>query len=128
LIYIDTSALLKLVVDEPESEALRAYLSDRGPLVTSALSVTELLRAARRIAPSFEAPARALLDGLTLVEISRPILEAAALLHPPVLRTLDAIHLATALTQGAALEVVVTYDVRLRDAARAGGLDTDSPV
>ena len=88
--YLDTSALVKLVVEEPETEALRIWLAaaDRSP-VSCDLARTELLRAVRRAAPDRIVRARAVLDAITLVTVRTAIFEQAGRLDPPVLRTLD---------------------------------------
>ncbi|MDO8389052.1 MAG: type II toxin-antitoxin system VapC family toxin [Actinomycetota bacterium] len=121
--YVDTSALTKLVVAEPETKALRAWFAaaDRQP-VASDLTRTELLRAVRRAAPGRMVHARAVLDSLVLLQATTDTFEAAALLDPTLLRTLDAIHLATALTLGDELEGLVAYDDRLAHAAQALGI------
>lgn len=126
--YLDTSALVKLVVEEPETEALRTWLAaaDRSP-VSSDLARTELLRAVRRAAPERTVRAREVLDAITLVTVRTAIFEQAGRLDPPVLRTLDALHLAAALDLGDDLEAVVTYDERLAQAAQANGLPTIAP-
>ncbi len=126
--YVDTSALVKLVVEEPETEALRAWLAaaDRSP-VSCDLARTELLRGVRRAAPERLVRAREVLDAITLVTVRTAIFEQAGRLDPPALRTLDALHLAAALDLGDDLEGVVTYDERLAQAARANGLPTIAP-
>lgn len=125
--YVDTSALVKLVVEEPGTEALRAWLAaDRSP-VSCDLARTELLRAVRRAAPDRLVRAREVLDAITLVTVRTAIFEQAGRLDPPVLRTLDALHLAAALDLGDDLESIVTYDERLAQAARANGLTAIAP-
>ena len=121
--YLDTSALAKLVVAEPESAALRTWLreADRQP-VSSDLARTELLRAVRRIAPKRVLQARAVLDAITLTEVTTSLFEEAGRLDPTSLRSLDAIHLAAALDLGDDLEGLVTYDDRLGEAARRSGI------
>ena len=128
MLFADTSALAKLVMDEPESVALRAYLVGRGPIVASAIAATELVRVVRRLNPGLEGAAQDLLDTLTLVDLNAEMLTAAATLPPPAMRTLDAIHLATALAVGAELDAVLTYDARMAEAARAVGLRTEAPA
>lgn len=128
MLYADTSALAKLVLTEPESPALLAYLDGRGGVVTSALVTTELVRAVRRLQPNLEPRAYALIAGLTLIEVDREVLAAAATLPPPEMRTLDAIHLATALALGGEIEALLTYDVRMAAAARAAGLRAEAPA
>lgn len=125
---MDTSALMKLVVAEAETTALREWYSavDRD-LVASDLVRTELFRAVRRAAPDRVVQAREVLDAMTLVEISTATLEAAGRLEPTSLRTLDAIHLAAALDLGDDLDGIVTYDDRLADAATANGVGVIAP-
>jgi uncharacterized protein len=127
--YLDTSALVKLVVAEPETVALRAWLAeaDRGP-VTSDLARTELLRVARRAAPDRLVRARAVLDAVTLTELTTPLFEQAARLDPTTLHSLDALHLAAALDLGDDLDGLVTYDVRLAEAAALNGIEVVAPA
>jgi predicted nucleic acid-binding protein len=130
VIAFDTSALVKLVLIEPESDALEDWLTSRSeqPWVASELCVVEVIRAVARAEPTAVEPARELLAGLDLVPLSRPLLGQAAALRPPALRSLDAIHLATAAMLGAELEAFVAYDQRLVDAARYAGLPVLAPV
>ena len=109
-IYVDTSAAVKLVVKEPESTALRRWLRGN-PMaaVSSDLTRIELLRATRRAAPRLTTRARAVLDSLTLVQLTTELAERAALLDPASLRSLHAIHLATALALGDDFDGRVTY-------------------
>ncbi len=126
--YLDTSALLKLVVSEPETVALRAWLSesDRSP-VASDLARTELVRAVPRAAPDHALQARAVLDSITLTEVTTALFEEAGRLDPTTLRSLDAIHLAAALDLGDDLDGLVTYDDRLAEAARLHGIVVTTP-
>ena len=128
-VYVDTSALVKLVVAEVETPALRAWLAraPRSP-VAGDLARTELLRAVRRVAPDRMVRARSVLDAVTLLEVTTEIFEAAGRLDPATLRTLDAIHLACALDLADDLEGMVTYDERLANAAAANGIMVISPV
>jgi predicted nucleic acid-binding protein len=127
--YIDTSALVKLVVEEPESEALRSWLRTIAePVVSCDLLRTELLRAVRRVAPGLTAAARHVLESLTLVSVPTYVFESAARLDPVALRPLDAIHLSAALDLGDDLAAVVTYDERLADAARSTGIEVVTPT
>ena len=91
-------------------------------VVSSDLARTELLRAVRRAAPDRVVRAREVLDSVTLLDVTTPLYEAAARVDPPMLRTLDAVHLAVALDLGDDLETVVTYDDRLAAAAVANGV------
>lgn len=127
--YLDTSALTKLVVAESESTALRAWLSeaDREPVACS-LVRAELLRAVRRSTPGRVLQARAVLDSLTLTDVTTAIFEQAGRLDPTTLRSLDAIHLAAALDLGDDLDSLVTYDERLAEAARLNGILVTAPT
>jgi predicted nucleic acid-binding protein len=126
--YVDTSALVKLVVREDESPAFIAWLSgtDRRP-VASDLIRTELTRAVSRAAPGRLEQARRVIASVTLVSITPAILQEAARLQPATLRTLDAIHLASALALDDDLESLVTYDERLAGAARFHGIPITAP-
>lgn len=119
-IYLDASAIVKLIKREPETAAVRAFLKRhaRDDLVTSALSRTEVVRAVLAEGSVAVAHAREVLDRLAQVTVSRSILDSAALLETAgQLRTLDAIHLATAQRIGTTLRAVVTYDARMAAAA-----------
>lgn len=127
--YLDTSALVKLVVAETESQALMAWLAETGDeWVSSDLARTELLRVTRRAAPELLLRARQVLDSVTLVDVTTHVYEAAARIEPVALRTLDAIHLAAAIDLGDDLEAIVTYDDRLAHAAAANGIPTAAPA
>jgi predicted nucleic acid-binding protein len=127
-LYLDSSAFVKVVVEEAESAALRTFLSARGAhRVSSALLRTEALRAVRHLGPEALATVREGLRRVDLVGIDDRILDAAGTLEPGVLRTLDAIHLATAMAVGDDLEAIVTYDDRMLGAARLVGLPTATP-
>jgi predicted nucleic acid-binding protein len=125
--YLDSSAVVKLVVAEPESAALRAYLRRRRPLVSSALARTEVLRALLPAGEKAVAHGREMLRRLDLVRINDRILDAAGILEPAQVRSLDAIHVATAQLLGDDLGQVITYDDRMADAARQLGLKVASP-
>jgi predicted nucleic acid-binding protein len=127
--YLDTSAAVKLVVEEVGSKALRAWVMEATePIVSSDLLRTELLRATRRGAPDQMQQARAVLDSLVLLTLSTPLFEQAATLGPDLLRTLDALHLAAALDLGDDLDGVITYDDRLASAAVALGIVVIAPT
>lgn len=127
--YLDTSALVKLVVSEAESDALLAWLTKtEGDWVSSDLARTELLRAVRRVVPDRVVRAREVLDSITLVRITTQIFEEASRLGPAALRTLDGIHLAAALDLGDDLDAIVTYDDGLNEAAAANGVVTTAPT
>ena len=127
-LYFDTSALVKLVVAEPETTAVRnAVRVSTAEPVSSDLTRTELLRTVRRGAPDRLVSAREVLESLTLVPVTTEVCEAAGRLEPRTLRALDALHLASALGLGDDLEAVVTYDHRLADACRANGVAVLAP-
>jgi predicted nucleic acid-binding protein len=126
--YIDTSALVKLVVGETETVALRSWLQEADrDLVACDLARTELMRSVRRVVPDRALPARSVLDAVTLVDVTAAVFEVAGRLDPVGLRSLDAIHLASALDLGDDLEGLVTYDDRLADAAIANGVPVVAP-
>ncbi|CAN5414791.1 type II toxin-antitoxin system VapC family toxin [soil metagenome] len=125
--YLDTSALVKLVVAEHESAVLEDWLHTGVAPVSSDLSRTELVRAVRRVAPDRVQDARAVLDGLILMAITTSTFEAAGRLTPDSLRSIDAIHLAVAMSLGDDLEGVVTYDERFATAARLQGVHVTAP-
>ena len=130
MIYIDTSALVKLLFDEPESKALTDWLTQNAekPKVSSDLSTVELLRTCQRIDGSIVDDARRLLDGVDLVPIDHMIVEQAAIVAPGELRSLDAIHLASALSLIEDLTAFLAYDIRLCLAAEQAGLPVVSPT
>jgi uncharacterized protein len=126
--YVDTSALAKLVVREPESAAVRRWFGRHdGSLVSSDITRTELIRATRRVASGRVREARSVLDAIVLARVTPEICDTAALLEPAMLRSRDAIHLATALMLGDELDGIVAYDSRLRDAATSVGIETIAP-
>jgi predicted nucleic acid-binding protein len=126
--YVDTSALVKLVVAEAETAALLAWLGQQTQtLVASDLARAELFRATRRAAPDRLVRAREVLDILVLTEVGTAIFEQAGRLEPPALRTLDALHLASALDLGDDLDGMVTYDDRLASAAQLHGVPVIGP-
>jgi predicted nucleic acid-binding protein len=130
MIYFDTSALVKLVFEEPESRALAQWLTIRGdvPKVSSDLSTVELLRTCRRFDEGAVEGASLLLGGMDFLPIDRAIVERAASIVPTELRSLDAIHLASALSVKTGLTAFVAYDARLTAAAADAGLDVASPA
>ena len=125
--YLDSSALVKLAVREPESLALRRYLRRRQPLVSSALARTEVLRALLPAGDEAMSRGRAVLQRIDLVRVNDRILNAAGVLRPPELRSLDAIHLATAQELGDDLHALVTYDDRMVTAAKQLGYKVVQP-
>jgi uncharacterized protein len=126
--YIDSSAVLKLAIREPETAALEAHVAALDGLVSSRLTVLECRRAARRTSRVRILQAvDGVLDAVYLLDVTEAILDDAARADPPLLRSLDAIHLATALSIGDAQVEVITYDKRFADAARANGLTVVQP-
>jgi predicted nucleic acid-binding protein len=131
--YVDASALVKLVREEAESGALRAYLDD-ADLVSSELVLTEIPRAVQRAAARDPAlpldllleRAGELVDALALRPLDRALLASAGALAAPALRALDAIHVASAVDLDP-VEAFVTYDERQAAAARLAGLRTTAP-
>lgn len=126
--YLDSSAIVKLAVEEPESAALRRYLRRKRPLVSSALARTEVLRALLLEGDEGVRRGRAVLARLDLLRVNDRVLNAAGTLLPDDLRSLDAIHVATAQHLGSDLARIVTYDERMGDAVRRAGLKTAGPI
>jgi predicted nucleic acid-binding protein len=125
--YLDSSAVVKLIVAEPESAALRTHLRRRRPLVSCALARTEVLRALLPVGEIALSRAHEVLRRLDLVRINDRVLDAAGILQPAQVRSFDAIHLATAQLLGEDLGQVITYDERMAEAARSLGLKTIAP-
>jgi uncharacterized protein len=126
LTYIDSSALVKAVLREPESDdLLRHFRQTRPSLIASSLLKVETTRAIRQVEPTKGlAELNSALEEIVLVAVTETILRRAANLES-ALRSLDAVHLATALDVGA--EAMIVYDRRLADAARGYGLTVLSP-
>ncbi len=127
MIYLDSSALVKLVVREPESVALMRYLEQHTERASCGLARTEVVRAVSAQGGRALARARKLLNRIDLVALDDELLDDAGLLGTSALRSLDAIHLAAARSLGQDLIAVVTYDSRMAAAATALGLDVASP-
>lgn len=129
MIYLDTSAFVKLVWAETESDALTRYIAQRAgtPLVSSTLLTLETRRAVQREDPSALARADLLLTRVGRIGMTASLVESASRLPDRSLRSLDAIHLATALLLRDDLHAVVTYDKRLAAVAEAHQLPVDSP-
>lgn len=126
-VYLDASAMVKLVVEEKESAALNAWLGVGRSKVSCALVRVEVGRAVAREGRMAVSRARRLLDRVDLIVLDDELLDLAAELDGP-LRSLDAIHVAAALELGDRLEVLVTYDGQMRRAAEALGLSVASPA
>ena len=129
MIYLDSAAVVKLASAEPETPALVAWLNARAraQLIASALVELEVPRALRRCAPAAIAAVPGILAMLYRFEINATVRAAAASFPDAALRSLDAIHLATAHQVADQIEAFVTYDVRLLGAARRAGLPVASP-
>jgi predicted nucleic acid-binding protein len=130
VIYLDTSAAAKLIFAEPESVALTTFLAERitVPLVSSALLYPELVRAAVRHRPDQVGRVRALTQRVMTVPLASDIVTSAATIGGPLLRTLDALHLATAKVIVEGLEAFVTYDKRQAAAGTSEGLPVATPA
>lgn len=130
MIYLDSAAVVKLVHAEPESQALRDWLDERAETawISSVLTEVESLRVLARYAPEATLRLPAVLDQIDLIDLSQPVRIMAQTAKPVTVRSLDAIHLGTALHARQSLTSFITYDKRLLDAARAAGLPTDAPA
>lgn len=129
MIYLDSSALFKLVRREAETAALTSWLAGQRDQarVTSELGRVEVLRAAGRAGEPWVTKARTVVTDVDLVPLDRAVQDLAVGIGGAALRTLDALHLASALLLGSELIVFVAYDRRLRDAARDAGLTVAAP-
>ncbi len=129
LLYLDSSALVKLVLPEAETGALLEALSDWPERISSALAGVEVLRAVRRAGAGKRVRERAerVISGIGLVRVDGAVLSGADRLEPAELRTLDAIHLATALSAGEDLGAMICYDARLTQAATRLGVTMMAP-
>jgi uncharacterized protein len=128
LIYVDTSALMKLVWPEQGTEATYAFVGDREDLISSALLTVEARRAAFRAEPAALPRVDLLLARFEYIQLSDAVIETASRLPDPMLRSLDAIHLATALLIRDDIDALLSYDERLLAAASAHGLPTAAPA
>jgi predicted nucleic acid-binding protein len=129
LVYVDASAFVKLFSPEPESEAMAAAidLEWQGAL-SSEIFAIEVFRAARRIGGTAVAQAVDLLRSVVLLPLTAEIRRDAGRVGSPELRSLDAIHLATAISLGDRIRAVLTYDTRLGEACSAAGLSVVAPA
>src|SRR6266498_3822544 len=128
LLYLDSSAIVKLVVPEPETKALRELLWSWPERVSSVVARIEVERVARRIGGGAVRRGRTVLSRIALVDLDEDVVRLAAALDPAELRTLDAIHLATAISLGRDLGAFCAYDVRLNEAALAKTVEVLSPT
>ena len=127
-LYLDSSALIKLVFEEEETEALEAFLRERPIRVSSSLARVEVMRAARTVGDELVTRhADAVLGAVELIAPDAALLADAARLDPLTLRSLDSVHLATAVALAADIEGMVVYDRRLAGAARQAGLTVWAP-
>lgn len=130
MIYLDSSALLKLLFEENESAALAQWISEQSntPMVSSELARVEVVRAARRLDAKVVPAARALMLQLDLIPLNTGLLDEAADVGELLLRTLDAIHLASALSIRDDITAFVAYDNRLIAAAETAGIESIRPT
>ena len=125
--YLDSSALVKLVVAEAETDPLIAYLRTRPTQVTSRIATVEVGRAVGRHGGVDAGRALAVLEQVTLIELDQEVADRASGLAPATMRSLDAIHLATAIGLRRDLDALITYDARLAAAAAVHGLPVTAP-
>jgi uncharacterized protein len=130
VIYLDGSALVKLVFEEAESNALTQWLTEQGntPKISSQVSTIELVRTCRRHDEGAISAARQVLAGLDLLPMTTDLVEQASLVGPPELRSLAAIHLSSVLSVKDDVIAFVVYDSRLRSAAVAAGVAVANPA
>lgn len=121
MLYVDSSAVAKVLLPEPESAALRTYLDGRGQPGSSVLVEVEVRRAVRRVRPDLRGEADRILAQVVLIQLDDAIVTRAATIVPPQVRSFDAIHIASALLLGEELEAVVTYDERMSEALERRG-------
>ena len=120
ILYVDSSALVRLATDEPGAEAVSALISDDAEIVTSAVGLVEVRRALARVAPAYDPDD--VLDQCIVIPLDASVIARAGVLEPASLRSLDAIHVASALTIAGDLDAFVTCDQRQASAAVAAGL------
>ncbi len=125
-VYVDASALVKLVVDERDAVALRRFLEGFDERTTSRIGIVETRRALARVSTD-PTPIDRIMAPIGPIEFDTAIAATAALIKPPAIRTLDAIHLATALALYR-VDAFVTYDERLAEAARSLGFAVATPT
>ena len=125
--YVDASALTKLVLEEADSVAMRGWYVEHEHVLCSRVGIVETRRAVGRH-PHDEAHLDVIIRSVDVVEFDIDIARQAATIAPLTLKTLDAIHLASAVRLGAVVDAFVTYDDRLATAARAAGLPVVRPA
>ena len=130
MIYLDSAAIVKLAHAEPETPALRTWLSERAETgwVSSVLAEVESFRTLARYAPEAAIRLHPVLDQVDLIGLSPRIRLLAQTVRPVTVRSLDAIHLGTTLAARESLAYFITYDQRLFDAATATGLPAEAPA
>jgi len=124
--YLDTSAFLKLIAFEDETSAMRKWFESHGPIWSSRLLQTEAIRAGRRLGIDIDILSSAL-DAVSMVMPANTTFYTAGRLLPLGLRTLDALHIATALEIGDELKALVAYDKRMIQAAEASSIEVVTP-
>ncbi|MGH2871831.1 MAG: type II toxin-antitoxin system VapC family toxin [Solirubrobacteraceae bacterium] len=127
LTYVDSSAIVKLAIAEPESPALRRYLTRRQPLVSSALARTEVTRALLPAGAQAVVRGQEVLRRIQLVRVNDHVLNDAGQMQPNELRSPDAIHLASARLLGTTVRLIVTYDECMAAAAQQAGWSVAAP-
>ncbi len=129
ILYLDSSAIVKLVLPEPETEALVRLLKNGPECATASIAAVEVVRAARRVSddPAVEKRARQVLAGVHLLMIDEETIDEAAMVDPRKLRSLDALHVAAAKRLGADLDAMVVYDTALAAAAHESGIAVLAP-
>lgn len=125
--YVDSSALVKLILDEPDAGPLRRWYIEAERIACSVIGLIETRRAVARQVDRQDR-VEAIFRSVATLDVDDVVARVAASLPPATLRTLDAIHLATALSLAGELDAFVTYDDRLADAARAAGLPVIRPA
>jgi uncharacterized protein len=125
--YLDSSALVKTVIEEPESSTLMRWLADKDQVAACELIRVETVRAVRVSDPDALPRARRALASLVMIRLEDSIYDVAADLGPTSLRSLDAVQLAAALSLGPDLAGIVTYDLRMAEAADVLGLRVEAP-
>jgi predicted nucleic acid-binding protein len=126
-VYLDSSAIVKLVVRERESATLTRFLRTRRERVSCSLARTEVLRTVRHLGPAAVSRARRVLRRIDLIRLDDSLLDAAGMLDPRILRSLDAVHLAAAQLVAPELDAIVTYDRRLAESALLLGFNVEAP-